>query len=128
MDIYKLASRKQLRVSTTKGLLPVEQLWTLSLSSLSTIIRNVKKQLNGNEADSDLAFLDETKTVDTELQLTFDILKDIYQTKKTELDEERRAVEVKAQKEKLMSLLAKKQDEKFENMTEEQILAELSKY
>ncbi len=127
MDNFKQASRIGLRVSTTQGLLSVEQLWTLSLNKLSVIIKNIKKQLKGSEGDDELSFLDETKTVDKELQLTFDILKDIYLTKKLESEEEKNAAERKLHNEKIMSILHRKQNEKLENMSEEELLSLLQK-
>jgi len=121
MDNFKQASRIGLRVSTTQGLLSVEQLWTLSLNKLSVIIKNVKKTLKGSEGDDELSFLDETKTVDKEVQLTFDILKDIYLTKKLEAEEEKNVAQRKLNNERIMSLIHKKQNEKLENMSEEEL-------
>lgn len=125
MDNFKQASRIGLRVQTAQGLLSVEQLWTLSLNKLSTIVKNVKKQLNGTEGDSDLTFLDETKTVDKELQLTFDILKDIYLTKKQELEEEKDKATRKANNEKIMALIAQKQDRALEEKSVDELMAML---
>lgn len=127
MDNFKLASRLKLRVNTSQGLLSVEQLWDLSLNKLSVIIKNVKKQLKGSEGDDELSFLDETKTVDKEQQLTFDVLKDIYLTKKAELDAEKDAAQRKANNEKIMAIIHKKQEASLENMSVEELEAMLVK-
>lgn len=65
--------------------------------------------------------MDETKTVDKEVQLTFDILKDIYLTKKLEAEEEKNVAQRKLNNERIMSLIHKKQNEKLENMSEEEL-------
>ncbi len=121
MDNFKKASRAKLRINTSQGLLSVEQLWDLSLTKLSTIIKNVKKVLKGSEGDDELSFLDESKTVDKEQQLMFDILKDIYLTKKAELEEERTSAQRKANNEKIMALIHRKQESKLEELSVEEL-------
>lgn len=115
------ATRLKLRVPTSNGLLSVEDLWDLSLNKLSVVIKNVKKALKGSDNDDELSFLDETKTVDKTLQLTFDILKEIYLTKKSELDASKIAAEAKANNEKIMALIYEKQNEKLKNMSIEEL-------
>lgn len=109
MDNFKQASRLKLRFSTSLGLLTVEQLWDLSQTQLSNAIKAAKKVLK-KENDDELAFLEDTKTVDIENQLRFDILKDIYLTKKTEAEELRNAADVKAYNQKILALIAEKQE------------------
>ena len=87
MSNYKQASKLQLRFQTNRGNLSVEQLWSLSLTDLASAIKAVKKVLKGTDDDDELSFLDENKTVDTENQLRFNILKDIYVDKQTTLKE-----------------------------------------
>jgi len=120
MEMYKKASRNGHRVKTTQGELSVEQLWTLSLNQLSNIIKNVKKTLV-TENDDELSFLDETKTVDVEKQLTFDILKDIYLTKKSEQEELRNQVKRKENNEKILSIIHAKQEAKLTEMSVEEL-------
>jgi phage FluMu protein gp41 len=103
------ASRLKLRVHTSQGPLSVEQLWDLSLSKLSAIIKNVKKTLK-DENDDELSFLDETKKVDFEAQLTFDIVKEIYLTKKKEIDAEKNAASIKEHNQKIMQLIHEKEE------------------
>ena len=112
MSVFKEASRVKLRVNTSQGLLSVEQLWDLSLNKLSTAIKNLKKSMKEYD-DDELSFLDETKVVDREKQLTFDVLKEIYVTKKRELDEERNATSIKEHNEKILRLIHSKQEEEL---------------
>lgn len=127
MSIFGQATREKLRFNTNKGLLSVEQLWDLKLTPLATIVRNLKKQLN-KDNDDELSFLDDTATpVDTTMQLRFDIAKAIYLVKKEEKDLEKNAAAKKAHNEKILSLIAKKQDEDLEEKSVEELKEMLQK-
>ena len=110
MSNYKQASKLQLRFQTNRGSLSVEQLWSLSLTDLASAIKAVKKVLKGTDNDDELSFLDESKTVDTENQLRFNILKDIYVDKQTALKEARSAQDRKAYEQKILDLIAEKKE------------------
>lgn len=120
MNNFMEASRMKLRVNTKQGQLSVEQLWDLNLSALSTIIKNTKKILK-EENDDDLSFLDETKKVDLETQLTFDIVKEIYLTKKREIDAEKNAASIKEHNEKIMQLIYEKQQGELKDKSIEEL-------
>ena len=122
MNNFKEASRVKLRVSTSQGLLTVEQLWDLPLSKLATIIKNVKKTLQ-KDNDDELSFLDETKTVDKTEQLTFDLLKEIYLTKKEEMDSTKSAAQIKEHNEKILSLIHQKQESSLAEKSIEELQA-----
>lgn len=125
MENYKLASKKALRFQTSKGNLSVEQLWDLSRAELGRCIKEVKKVLSGNDNDDDLSFLSETSKVDATQQLRFDILKDIYLTKQAEAEALRNKAEVKAHNEKILTLIAKKQENALESLSIEELEKQL---
>ncbi len=116
MSIYKQANRLKLRFQTNRGLLTVEQLWDLTKSDLSTTIKAVKKVLQKND-DDELSFLEDTKTVDIENQLRFDILKDVYLTKNDESKTLREETDKKIYNEKIMSLIAEKQESELKSLS-----------
>lgn len=118
--MYKTAQQLKLRFTTPKGNLSTEQLFDLNMSDLSVSIKVVKKILKKND-DDELSFLEDSKTVDVENQLRFDILKDVYLTKKRENEEARLAIEKKAQKQKILQLIADKKDESLKNMSVEEL-------
>jgi hypothetical protein len=118
--MYKQASQLKLRFLTTVGQLSVEQLWGLSQTQLSNAIKAVKKVLKKND-DDELSFLEDTNVVDVENQLRFDILKDVYLTKKKESEEIRNAAEVKAHNQKIDTLIAEKKDGQLKEMSIEQL-------
>lgn len=108
--MYKQASKLKLRFQTSKGSLSVEQLWGLSQTDLSSAIKDVKKVLTKDD-DNELSFLDDTKVTDVENHLRFEILKDVYLTKKRETEDARIATENKAFNQKILGIIADKQEE-----------------
>ena len=112
--MYKQASRTGLRFTTNRGVLTVEQVWSLSLADLAAVIKAAKKLLKVSDSDDELSFLGETTPVDQENQLKFDILKDIYLTKKKESEEKQTAAEIKAHNKRIDELIARKQEEALE--------------
>jgi hypothetical protein len=120
MEMYKQANKLKLRFSTPKGMLSTEQLWDLNMTDLSSSIKTVKKQLNKNN-DDELSFLNDTIDIDETEQLRFNVLKDIYLTKKKDIDDLRNARDIKEHNQKILSLIAKKKDESLENLPVEDL-------
>lgn len=118
MEIFKQASKKKLRFSTNRGVLSVEQLWDLSKEEIRQLVikaREAAKKSSGEINDSELSFLDSpVKTKATDDELRFEILKDIYLTKKSAEEKAQKKAEVKANNKKLLEIIARKQDEALE--------------
>jgi len=114
--MYKQASQLKLRFLTNVGQLSVEQLWDLSQVQLSNAIKAVKRVLKKTD-DDELSFLEDTKTVDVENQLRFDILKDVYLSKKKEMEDLRNAADIKAHNQKIDALIAEKQGGQLKEMS-----------
>lgn len=85
MEMYKKASRVQLRFETPSGLLSVEQLWSLSLPKLEKLVKTQYEKIKEDDVSNELSFLNDVSKVDETEKLRFDILKDIYMTKNAEL-------------------------------------------
>lgn len=121
--MYKQASQIGLRVNTPRGPLSVEQLWNLSMTDLRTTITALKKSLKAND-DDDLDFLEETESkVDKVTELSFNILKDIYVTKKDAAKALRDAADVKNHNQKILQLIASKQEKELEGKSVEELEA-----
>ena len=118
MEIYKKASKKKLRFSTNRGSLPVEQLFDLPKEEIRQLVikaREEAKKSSGEVNDSELSFLDSpAKTKATDAELRFEILKDIYLTKKSAEEKAQKRAEVKANNKKILELIARKQDQALE--------------
>ena len=126
--LYKKAAQVKLRIQTCKGLLSVEDVWGLSLANLDTSIRSLAPAVkNTQTADSDLDFLSsnsETKSEETSLlELSFEILKDVYITKKEEANARAKAKEIKEFNQKIMSLIAEKQESSLKDKSIEELMA-----
>lgn len=118
MEIYKKAAKKKLRFSTNRGSLPVEQLWDLPKEEIRELVikaREAAKKSSGEVSDTELSFLDSpAKAKATDDELRFEILKDIYLTKKTAEEKAQKRAEAKANNKKILELIARKQDEALE--------------
>lgn len=112
--MYKQASQQKLRFQTNRGILSSEQLWDLSQADLSSAIKAVKKTLTKND-DDELSFLAESTIVDTDNELRFNILKDVFLTKKKEVDERRNAAEAKKFEQKIITLIAEREEKDMED-------------
>jgi len=123
MEQFKQASQLKLRFNTDKGLLSVEQLWDLSQNQLSNLIRSIKKVLKETDNDDELSFLTGEVKVDEENQLRFDIAKDIYMTKKKAQEEIRDASAIKEHNQKILALIAEKQEEGLKGKSVEELEA-----
>lgn len=121
MNQFTQASKIKLRFNTPKGLLSTEQLWDLTLVDLTTSIKASKKLLNKTE-DNDLSFLEITTTVaDQTEQLRFEILKEVYLTKKADNEAIRTAKENKEHNQKIMQLIEQKKDDKLSGLSIEEL-------
>jgi len=118
MEIYKKAAKKKLRFSTNRGSLPVEQLFDLPKEEIRQLVikaREVAKKTSGEINDTELSFLDSpAKAKATDDELRFEILKDIYLTKKSAEEKAQKRAEAKANNKKILELIARKQDEALE--------------
>lgn len=118
MEMYKKASRICLRFQTDRGMLSVEQLWSLTTGEISKLIKSLKQQIKKDELDDELSFLEDNNTpASDELYLRFDILKDIYMTKKSEIEYQRDKKDVDKHNEKIMALISEKEDENLREMS-----------
>lgn len=117
MEIYKKASKKKLRFNTNRGVLSVEMLWDLPKEEIRELVikaREAAKKSSGQVSDAELSFLDAPKAKATDDELRFEILKDIYLTKKNAEEKAMKKAEIKANNKKVLELIARKQDEALE--------------
>ncbi len=132
-NIFELASRKSLRFETSKGMLFVEDLWTLPLTSetnrvnLNGIAQGLHAKIEATTQEFSLA--PGGSKPDSDDQLMFDIVKHIYGVRSAENEARRTAAKSKEREQYLLGLLSKKKSEKDETMTVEEIekaLAEIN--
>lgn len=128
MSIFEKASRQKLRFDTTIGPLLAEDLWDLPLTASQSRNRmpplnDIAVLLHRQIQETTISFVDTDTKADTDLQLRFDIVKHIIDVKKAERATALEASAKADRKQKLLAILARKQDAALEEMTQEEILA-----
>lgn len=117
MDMFEQASRLKLRFESSRGLLTVEDLWELPLQSstgrpnLDGIAIGLYEQVK-HTADIP-SFVNPTTENEqaSTLQLAFDIAKHIIGVRVAERDELKLASERREKKQRILELIARKEDE-----------------
>lgn len=122
--MFAKATRSKLRWSTTRGLLSVEDLWDLNLTSLNNIAKGLKKELKA-EAEED--FLDEKSEEDTITKLKFDVVLEILNIKKAENKSAAEASEIKAHNQMIMGLIVEKEQQDLKSKSVDELKALLKK-
>ena len=109
--IFEYATRNKVRFPF-KGMISVEDLWDLSLTNLDSIYKTLNKQVKQSEEES---LLSTKASVDTELEVQIAIVKHIVSVKLAEKEAAEKAFAKKAQKQKIMSIIATKENEALQN-------------
>ena len=90
MENFERATRLKLRFQTNAGLLAVEDIWDLPLTSqrgasLDELAKGLRRKLKETEEES---FVVKTNAVNNELQLAFDIVNHVIDIKLAEKEED----------------------------------------
>lgn len=115
--MFEYATRNKVRFPY-KGLITVEDLFDLSLINLDSIYKTLNKQVKQSEEES---LLNTKTTVDKELDVQIAIVKHIVAVKLAEQEAREKASVKKAQKQKIMAIIASKQDEALQNSSVEDL-------
>jgi hypothetical protein len=111
--MFEKAVRLKLRFSY-KGVLSVEDLWDLSLRELDDIYKGVNAKLKMLSEES---LLEERADKERETaELAWAIVKRVFKTKMAEQEEREAEVEKAFKKQRLLEIIADKQDEQFREM------------
>lgn len=111
--MFEKASRLKLRFSTPRGLVTTEDLWDMSLTSragmsLDDIAKSLNKALKESEEESFVVKKTEACNI---IELSFDVVKYVIKTKLEEAETRQNAAIKKAQKEKILEIIAEKEDD-----------------
>ena len=119
MSIFEKATRQKLRYPY-RGSVSTEDLWDLSVRNLDSIFKTLNSQKKTEQEESLLS----TKTTEeTELDLKISVIKHVVQVKQTEQAAAKSATENRQKKQKLLDIIARKQDESLEGKTIEELTA-----
>jgi hypothetical protein len=117
--MFELASRAKMRYQY-RGLISTEDLWDLKPEALDEVYRGVSADLKEVTEDS---LLKEKKKGAEILELQAAIVKHIFETKIAEAEARKDAQERKLKKERILEIIAKKQDADLENKSLDELKA-----
>ena len=122
--MFEVAVRNKFRFPF-KGVISVEDLWDLPVQQLDGIFKTLKSQEKKAQEES---LLDTRTPEDEILTAKIEIIKYIVNTKLEEAKQAERAKEAHDQKQKILGILAEKQDEDLRNKTPEELIAMLNQF
>ena len=121
-NIFEVATRNGFRF-TFKGMISVEDLWALNVRDLDSVFKILNSQLKQVNEES---LLDVKTKQDQELDTKIEIVKYIVKVKQEEENMRLKAKEQKEKKQKIMEILATKQESNLQNMSEDELKKMLS--
>jgi hypothetical protein len=130
--MFERATREKFRFNSPQGELSTEDLWDLPLTSdrpnranLNDIAKELNKALKAKNDEE--SFVEPKRATDTATPAMFDVVKHIIGVKLAESETRRKSREAKEQKDKIMTIMAKKRDESLESASLEDLQAMLDK-
>lgn len=117
MNIFEVATREKYRFPY-KGMISVEDLWDLSLTVLDSIYKSLNKEVKQSQEESLL----ETKSkADVTLANKIEIIKHIVSVKQQEVTNRLLEKERKEKKQRIMEIMAKRDDEALEKASDDEL-------
>ena len=116
-NMFEIATRNKFRFPF-KGVISTEDLWDLSVESLDNVFKTLNSEMKKTKEESLLS----TKSKDDEvLELKIEIVKHIVAVKQEEKEARERKFLDRERNQKIMSIIAAKQDEQLHNMSVEEL-------
>lgn len=112
--MFDKATRLKLRFDSALGLLAVEDLWDLPLTSnrgkanLDDIAKGLYHQIKESDV---VSFVDDTKAADEVIQLKFEVVKHIIDTRKAEREAATQQQANAEKKQQILAIIAQKENE-----------------
>lgn len=129
MNIFEAATRKALRFATDRGPVTVEQLWQMPLQSKNSFdLDNVAKAANAKlKGFAEESFVTTTNNnpAKAEAELALEVVKHIIAVKVAEAAEAAKAIEKSQTRQKILSVMAEKQDEALKSMSMDELKKQL---
>jgi hypothetical protein len=115
--MFEKASRLKIRYNTSRGSISVEDLWDVPLTdtygdfSLDIIAKRLNRKLKVEDEESFVV----KNTKNEALELAFNIVKHVIETKLKEAEETKKKAENKKRNEKILDIIERKQDADLES-------------
>lgn len=116
-NLFEFATRNKLRF-TFRGLISVEDLWDLSLEQLDQIYRDLKSQVKDNEEGG---LLNKATQTNEMFDKAIKIVEHIFKVKQEEAEARKLAAAKRAEKQKLLAILANKKEAELEGKSVEEL-------
>lgn len=116
-NIFEYATRNKMRIQY-KGVISVEDLWDLPVKNLDDIYKTLNAKVKQSQEESLLTTKSES---DEDLEISIEIIKHIVSVKLAEQEAREKSAAKKEQKQKIMAIIAKKQNESLENSSIEDL-------
>ncbi len=120
-NIFEYATRKKVRFPY-KGSISTEDLWDLSLTELDKIFKGLNERVKQNQEESLLERKEKSQEEEL-LDVQVALVRHIVSVKLEEAEERKRQAERKEQKQRILAVIAEKQDEALKGSS----IAELQK-
>ena len=120
-NLFEIAAREKYRYNY-RGQISTEDLWDLPVEALDQIFKSLNEAVRKTEEESLLA---ERPKEDDVLRNKIGIIRYIAAYKLAEKEKARKALENKQKKQQILGIISRKQNEKLENMSMEELKAML---
>lgn len=129
-NVFEIASRKKFRFETPLGQLVTEQLWDLSLTSeradavtLDNVAKDLHRKLRAAEEES---FVKPAQSsANEELSAKLEVVKHVIAVKLAEQEAAKVAREKAARRQRILEILAEKEEDALKSKSREDLLKEL---
>ena len=128
-NIFELATRKALRFGTERGPVTVEQLWQMPLQSKNLFdLDNVAKACNAKVksfAEESFVTTASSNPAKAEAELALEVVKHIIAVKMAEAADAAQAAKKAETRQKILGIMAEKQDEALKGMSMDELKKQL---
>lgn len=121
MNMFEMATRMKFRFPY-RGMISVEDLWDLPMSQLDVVFKNLNRDVKQVQEET---LMSTPNAEDTELFTKIEIVKFIFDAKRAEAEANKAAAANAAKRQRILEVLAQKQDSALQNMSEEELLKAL---
>lgn len=117
INIFEAASKNKYRYPY-KGMITTEDLWDLTQAQLDVIYKALNKGVSEAQVSSLMCKVTE---VDAELLNKIEIVKYIFNAKEAEAEARKNDAAKHAKKQRILDILAQKQEDALQNMSEDEL-------
>ncbi|EGC75577.1 hypothetical protein HMPREF0490_00776 [Lachnospiraceae bacterium 6_1_37FAA] len=116
-NMFEIAARNKFRFPF-KGMISTEDLWDLSVENLDNVFKTLNSEMKKTKEES---LLSTKSKADEMLELKIEIVKHIVTVKQEEKEAREKKFLDRERNQKIMSIIAAKQDEQLHNMSVEEL-------